>query len=106
MSRKQTPSDFLKQIIGRPVVVKLNNGVDYRGKRDSLHFLHHNFTTCFSKITTFKLRKNINLLTIFYDEESQSFSRLFVTYGSPFLLLHLSLARFISFQHELNPPTN
>ena len=33
MSRKQTPSDFLKQIIGRPVVVKLNNGVDYRGKR-------------------------------------------------------------------------
>lgn len=34
MSRKQTPSDFLKQIIGRPVVVKLNNGVDYRGKPD------------------------------------------------------------------------
>lgn len=31
MSKKQTPSDFLKQIIGRPVVVKLNNGVDYRG---------------------------------------------------------------------------
>ena len=31
MSKKQTPSDFLKQIIGRPVVVKLNSGVDYRG---------------------------------------------------------------------------
>ncbi|KAK2157957.1 hypothetical protein LSH36_180g01090 [Paralvinella palmiformis] len=31
MSRKQTPSDFLKQITGRPVVVKLNSGVDYRG---------------------------------------------------------------------------
>jgi len=30
-SRKQTPSDFLKQIIGRPVVVKLNSGIDYRG---------------------------------------------------------------------------
>ena len=30
--RKQTPSDFLKQIIGKPVVVKLNSGVDYRGK--------------------------------------------------------------------------
>ena len=29
--RKQTPSDFLKQIIGQPVVVKLNSGVDYRG---------------------------------------------------------------------------
>ena len=32
MSRKQSPSDFLKQIIGRPVVVKLNSGVDYRGE--------------------------------------------------------------------------
>ena len=30
--RKQTPSDFLKQIIGKPVVVKLNSGVDYRGE--------------------------------------------------------------------------
>ncbi|XP_053442513.1 U6 snRNA-associated Sm-like protein LSm6 [Nycticebus coucang] len=29
--QKQTPSDFLKQIIGWPVVVKLNSGVDYRG---------------------------------------------------------------------------
>jgi len=36
MSQKQTPSDFLKQIIGRPVVVKLNNGVDYRGRHLSL----------------------------------------------------------------------
>ena len=33
MSRKQTPSEFLKKIIGRPVVVKLNSGVDYRGKK-------------------------------------------------------------------------
>ncbi len=32
MSKKQTPSEFLKLIIGRPVVVKLNSGVDYRGK--------------------------------------------------------------------------
>lgn len=40
MSKKQTPSDFLKQIIGRPVVVKLNNGVDYRGKdRVSLSYV-------------------------------------------------------------------
>ncbi|EMS57232.1 hypothetical protein TRIUR3_30962 [Triticum urartu] len=28
----KTPSDFLKSIRGRPVVVKLNSGVDYRGK--------------------------------------------------------------------------
>lgn len=31
MSARQTPNEFLKQIVGRPVVVKLNNGVDYRG---------------------------------------------------------------------------
>ena len=30
-SKRQDPSDFLKQIIGRPVSVKLNSGVDYRG---------------------------------------------------------------------------
>ena len=33
MSRRQNPNDFLKQIIGRPVVVKLNSGVDYRQGR-------------------------------------------------------------------------
>lgn len=31
MSKKQTPSDFLKQITGKPVLVKLNSGADYRG---------------------------------------------------------------------------
>jgi len=25
------PSDFLRQVIGRPVVVKLNSGAEYRG---------------------------------------------------------------------------
>ncbi|XP_032150040.1 U6 snRNA-associated Sm-like protein LSm6 [Sapajus apella] len=29
--QKQTPSDFLKQIIRRPVVVKINSRIDYRG---------------------------------------------------------------------------
>jgi U6 snRNA-associated Sm-like protein LSm6 len=28
---KKTPSDFLKSVLGRPVDVKLNNGVEYRG---------------------------------------------------------------------------
>ena len=28
---KRSPSDFLKQVLGRPVVVKLNSGEDYRG---------------------------------------------------------------------------
>ncbi|CAM6126820.1 unnamed protein product [Calypogeia fissa] len=31
MSTAKTPADFLKSIRGRPVVVKLNSGVDYRG---------------------------------------------------------------------------
>ena len=30
-SDKRTPSEFLKNVLGRPVVVKLNSGVDYRG---------------------------------------------------------------------------
>jgi U6 snRNA-associated Sm-like protein LSm6 len=31
VSQKKTPSDFLKHALGKPVVVKLNGGVDYRG---------------------------------------------------------------------------
>lgn len=30
-STKKTPSDFLKGVLGRPVDVKLNNGVKYKG---------------------------------------------------------------------------
>ncbi|ORX91083.1 Sm protein F-like protein [Basidiobolus meristosporus CBS 931.73] len=30
-SHEKSPSDFLKHIIGHPVQVKLNSGVDYRG---------------------------------------------------------------------------
>jgi hypothetical protein len=29
----RTPADFLKSIRGRPVVVRLNSGADYRGKK-------------------------------------------------------------------------
>jgi hypothetical protein len=32
---KKTPSEFLKNVLGRPVVVKLNSGVDYRGASTS-----------------------------------------------------------------------
>lgn len=32
MSRKEALSTFIQQIHSRPVVVKLNSGVDYRGK--------------------------------------------------------------------------
>jgi hypothetical protein len=38
MSRKEALSQFIQQIHGRPVVVKLNSGVDYRGKTDSLGY--------------------------------------------------------------------
>ncbi|KRY78971.1 U6 snRNA-associated Sm-like protein LSm6 [Trichinella pseudospiralis] len=31
MSGRQTPREFLKQLIGKPVMVKLNSGLDYRG---------------------------------------------------------------------------
>lgn len=32
----KTPADFLRSIKGKPVVVKLNSGVDYRGARHCL----------------------------------------------------------------------
>lgn len=41
--RKQTPSDFLKQIIGRPVVVKLNSGVDYRGTSRNMSLFYQSY---------------------------------------------------------------
>mmetsp|Transcript_132302 Transcript_132302/g.263958 ORF Transcript_132302/g.263958 Transcript_132302/m.263958 type:complete len:89 (-) Transcript_132302:54-320(-) len=31
MATRKSPSDFIKQVLGRPVIVKLNNGTDYRG---------------------------------------------------------------------------
>lgn len=31
VASKKTPSDFLKSVLGRPVIVKLNSGVSYRG---------------------------------------------------------------------------
>uniref|UniRef100_A0A0G4FXR0 Sm domain-containing protein n=1 Tax=Chromera velia CCMP2878 TaxID=1169474 RepID=A0A0G4FXR0_9ALVE len=33
---KKSPKDFLEAVVGRPVVVKLNNGTDYRGVLISL----------------------------------------------------------------------
>lgn len=29
--QKRSPSDFLKSVLGRPVRVKLNSGIEYRG---------------------------------------------------------------------------
>ncbi|CAG8624096.1 13674_t:CDS:1, partial [Racocetra fulgida] len=29
--QERSPTEFLSNVIGRPVVVKLNSGVDYRG---------------------------------------------------------------------------
>lgn len=36
-SASRTPADFLRSIKGKPVVVKLNSGVDYRGEFESCH---------------------------------------------------------------------
>uniref|UniRef100_A0AC34FXI0 Sm domain-containing protein n=1 Tax=Panagrolaimus sp. ES5 TaxID=591445 RepID=A0AC34FXI0_9BILA len=30
-TKRQNPNEFLKTIVGKPVVVKLTNGTDYRG---------------------------------------------------------------------------
>jgi U6 snRNA-associated Sm-like protein LSm6 len=31
ISAKKNPSDFLRQVLGKPVIVQLNSGVTYRG---------------------------------------------------------------------------
>lgn len=40
----KSPTDFLKSIKGRLVVVKLNSGVDYRGAADSCLQAKHSVT--------------------------------------------------------------
>ena len=35
-AKKRSPSDFLKSVLGRPVCVKLNSGIEYRGVLASL----------------------------------------------------------------------
>ncbi len=38
-SKQHTPSSFFATVMGRPVIVKLNSGVQYRGMRFSRHLL-------------------------------------------------------------------
>ncbi|KAJ8750466.1 hypothetical protein K2173_015606 [Erythroxylum novogranatense] len=38
----KTPADFLKSIHGRPVVVNLNSGVDYRGEFNKINKIINN----------------------------------------------------------------
>lgn len=45
MSRKEALSSFIQQIHGRPVVVKLNSGVDYRGKEVTICVYVHKYFT-------------------------------------------------------------
>lgn len=48
MSRKEALSQFINQIHGRPVVVKLNSGVDYRGISFAIDSLpKRSFIECF-----------------------------------------------------------
>lgn len=46
MSRKEALSQFINQIHGRAVVVKLNSGADYRGKLINIGHLFIVFSTC------------------------------------------------------------
>ena len=39
---KRTPRDFLNTVVGRPVVVKLNNGVIYQSKKSQCCYLVDN----------------------------------------------------------------
>lgn len=45
MSRKEALSQFITQIHGRAVVVKLNSGVDYRGEYSAVCLLFTVFAT-------------------------------------------------------------
>lgn len=45
MSRKEALSQFINQIHGRAVVVKLNSGVDYRGIK-SYYFPANSIFSC------------------------------------------------------------
>jgi len=58
----KTPADFLKSIRGRPVVVKLNSGVDYRGF--SLHLLlFFNLPRCADQDCLLNVDKKIGIVS-------------------------------------------
>lgn len=48
---KKSPSDFLSQIVGKPVVVKLSTGVDYRGKSVDVLRLRFSFNAYYLHYT-------------------------------------------------------
>lgn len=53
----KTPADFLKSIRGRPVVVKLNSGVDYRGQSSDFFV----FYLCFLTFPLFSSSLNLRI---------------------------------------------
>lgn len=62
MSRKEALTQFIQQIHGRPVVVKLNSGVDYRGNffNNSIIFFSYLYPRLYL-ILTFRIICRINL---------------------------------------------
>ncbi|KAB5538614.1 hypothetical protein DKX38_016147 [Salix brachista] len=69
----KTPADFLKSIRGRPVVVKLNSGVDYRVKLNPcnkthmeyyLNHIHMDSNMLHVTIDMYNRRCNISLLFV------------------------------------------
>jgi len=86
MSRKEALTQFIQQIHGRPVVVKLNSGVDYRG------IVFHSF------IIYFNLFLNILYISCFGTDISgrlmgQSKEWVFGYYYIAFKLLYLKATR-------------
>jgi small nuclear ribonucleoprotein (snRNP)-like protein len=59
----RTPADFLKAIKGRPVVVRLNSGADYRGESTSKHLRRQRRRRQFSSFLTHVPSPSLHHLT-------------------------------------------
>ena len=51
----KTPAEFLKAIKGKPVLVKLNSGVDYKGEKRAACTIHHGYGCIASMVCVHKL---------------------------------------------------
>lgn len=69
MSRKEALSQFINQIHGRPVVVKLNSGVDYRGMFKNFDFMWNIFASHSIRKSHSLLTQIFNVLTIWIMEK-------------------------------------
>lgn len=80
MSRKEALSQFINQIHGRPVVVKLNSGVDYRGKNKNIRTIDR--LCCYTQVTSHE-SEHLSLFSL-------SFGRNFILHNFFFIELHIT----------------